>query len=466
MGSARIDYDLGGDMTLTSLTSYQKFQQFYPLDGDGTAVNNYEALQTGHLDTTYQELRLAGKFAGRGNWLVGGNYEHDGSWQNVLQNFSQSSAATLLGLFPVEGQRYVGGDQTNTAAGFVHADYPITSTVTLNGGARFTQVNKSYFGASQDNGNGVYALASQFLQNLGTTGNPFAGPGVNTGPGGIVTLGPDLTPQFARGNLNQNNVSWRVGAEWKVVPGTLLYANVSRGFKAGSFEPNAVLLTSQLVPAKQERLLASEAGFKSSLLGHTLQVDGAGFYYDYYNKQIDGNIETILGALPSLINIPHSHVVGFELSGIWRPISGLTVTPLVSYAHSNIDGNFSTLGPDNVVSVISGQRFPVIPEWQGNIDAEYDWPVGSGYTAFVGGNAYAQTSAYDNFGFDPKLKVKPYALLDLRAGVQKDNWRLQIWGRNITDVYYSYFNVRLLDGYSRFAAMPATYGFTLSYRYR
>ncbi len=468
MGSARIDYDLGGDMTLTSLTSYQKFQQFYPFDGDGTTVTNYEALQTGFLDTTYQELRLAGKFAGRGNWIVGGNYEYDGSWQNILQNFSQSSSSTALGL-PIDGSRIEGRQKAYTYAGFVHGDYPITSTITLNGGVRYTQVNKSFTGGQLDNGNDFSSLVSQIVQNIsaGNFTNLLGPPGINAGPGGATTILANGQPGFVHENLNQNNVSWRGGAEWKVIPSTLLYANLSRGYKAGSFEPLAATVASQLTPAKQESLLATEVGFKSSLFNRTLQLDGAAYYYDYFNKQINGSVpDPLLGDLPRLINIPHSNVEGFELSGIWRPIEGLTVTPVVSYAHSNIDGNFSTYNSQAQLVNISGQRFPVVPEWQTNLDAEYDWPLRQDITAFVGGNASYQSRIYDDVSYNPNLKVPSYALLDLRAGIQKDSWRLQLWGRNVTDTYYSYFKVHVVDVYARYAGMPATYGFTLSYRYR
>ena len=107
-----------------------------------------------------------------------------------------------------------------------------------------------------------------------------------------------------------------------------------------------------------------------------------------------------------------------------------------------------------------------MPEWQANLDSEYDWTLRQDMTAFVGANVRYQSVIYDDFSYNPNLKVPSYALLDLRAGVQKDNWRLQIWGRNVTATYYSYFKVHVVDVYARYAGMPATYGATLSYRFR
>ena len=47
----------------------------------------------------------------------------------------------------------------------------------------------------------------------------------------------------------------------------------------------------------------------------------------------------LFGALPSLVNVPKSHVVGFELSVNYKPewLKGLTIAPAVSYQDSEID---------------------------------------------------------------------------------------------------------------------------------
>src|SRR3546814_952935 len=36
-------------------------------------------------------------------------------------------------------------------------------------------------------------------------------------------------------NLNEDNLSWKVGVDFKPVAGSLFYANVTKGYKAGSF---------------------------------------------------------------------------------------------------------------------------------------------------------------------------------------------------------------------------------------
>ena len=64
------------------------------------------------------------------------------------------------------------------------------------------------------------------------------------------------------------------------------------------------------------------------------------------------------------------------------------------------------------------------------------------------------------------LNIKSYTLIDLRAGVESGAWRFQLWGRNITNEYYWTGAAHVNDVLYRYTGMPATYGFTLSYRFQ
>jgi outer membrane receptor protein involved in Fe transport len=170
----------------------------------------------------------------------------------------------------------------------------------------------------------------------------------------------------------------------------------------------------QVQPVVQEGLLSYEVGFKSSLMQHQLTANGAFFYYDYSNKQILGAVsDRLFGALPSLVNVPQSHVVGFELSGAYAPdwFRGLTITPALSYQFSRVDtspqnkcapppaqtipgfpgfvncvaGDFYGFDAYNEYADFTHEAFPSAPAWQGSVDAEYDWVLHNDYKAFIGG---------------------------------------------------------------------------------
>ncbi|MFD2502514.1 TonB-dependent receptor domain-containing protein [Rhizorhabdus histidinilytica] len=68
--------------------------------------------------------------------------------------------------------------------------------------------------------------------------------------------------------------------------GSLFYANVTKGYKAGSFPTIGAATVSQYRPVVQESVIAYEAGFKQELFDRSVLLTGAGFYYDYRNKQL------------------------------------------------------------------------------------------------------------------------------------------------------------------------------------
>jgi outer membrane receptor protein involved in Fe transport len=579
----RMDYDLGNNMVVTSLTDFQKFNRDDAVDGAGVPYNTYQSLQKGKITSIYQELRIAGKWPGnKGSWIVGANYEHDSTYDSFLQTYngSQSSptnlplsalcgpysatsnctlaeSPTILSggaavanpswnstLYPTTFNYTLGPtaprdeQQTDTYAIYASGEYPLLDNLTLIGGVRFTQEDKSARVCGHDGGDGTYALIATQISNLyetilpgGSTGTTYGGASqanpingyvspvdaylngvgnaVNPGPGGCTLIGnapdfPVLGVNLPTAHLNENNVAWKAGLNWKVRPETLLYLSISQGYKGGAFPTIAETALSQNVPARQESLLSYEVGIKSTWFDHQLQFDGAFFYYSYDDKQILGAVDDpTFGALAELVNVPHSHVIGFEATAVMAPdfIRGLTITPSVSYQNSRIDGcpqtveatasgscrngdYFATTAfPQTGQVDVTGQHYPDAPLWEATIDAEYDWQLTDNIRAFVGLNASYNDKTYTGFiDTNPgphyilpqtpngivynDLAIPAYALLDLRAGVQLKDWRIMLWGHNVTNTYYWTSYDRVNDTNMRYTGMPTTYGMTVSYRFR
>ncbi len=559
-GALRMDYELGG-ITLTSLTSVQRFSRHQAIDGGGMMIQDYQSIQHGKITSIYQELRVAGNFWGKGNWIVGGNYEHDNTWDQFLQTYNASTASPTLFAFnanlgvnvgfPLGPTKPTDTQVTDTYAVFAHAEYPILDTVTLLGGVRYTRENKLGGTCGNDGGDGTWAFVAFVLQNaFGSTSPVLVPPGscASTGPGPTFNSPPNGGLFFAR--LNQDNVAWQAGLNWKPTPDHLLYVNISQGYKGGSFPTVALATFQQTHPVVQEGLLSYEVGFKSQLLEHTLRVNGAFFYYDYTDKQILGAVsDPLFGALPSLVNVPKSHVIGFELSGSYSPdwFKGLTITPAVSYQHSRIDtssrntcapppaqdpafatvidptfhvpyghrpgeiicqpGHYYNFDAFNQYADFTGEAFPSAPQWQGSVDAEYDWHLPNDLKAFFGVSVNFVTStntffvnrtpipAFANAGIsgvtpifggfvtcsgapsptpvgpcptnhanDP-LAVPGYALVDLRLGVSRGPWTAQVWGRNVGNTWYWTAADHVNDVLLHYTGMPATYGVSFSYRF-
>ena len=469
--NARLDYSLSDDLTLTSLASYSHYREGQLQDIDGTTLLNLHQYTAGTISSVSEEVRIAGNLADHGHFTLGVNYAADKVLEHDHDQLPQSTDAFLfsaLGLPLYETFDDINNQRETTTAVFGNADYNLTDTINVYAGARFTRSDNRFEGCTADAGDGNAASDfGPFLDFLRSLSG--LGPNPTIPPGGCVTANASFQPGLVTNTLNQNNVSWRAGAQWKPVEGTLLYANVSKGFKAGGFPTLGATVADQFLPATQESVLAYEAGFKIAMLDRKLQLTGAVFYYDYRDKQILGRtLDPTFGPLLKLINVPKSELTGAELQLAWAPIHGLNISAGGSYIASKIQGGFTNYNEDGVLQNFGGEAFPNTPKWQLVSDVDYSWALSERLNGFVGGGVTYQSSTYSQLGQSPLLKSKAYALVDLRAGVatRDGTWRVSLWGRNIGDTYYWTSANHDLDTTTRFTGMPATYGVALTYRYR
>lgn len=465
--TARIAYDLG-DTTLTSISAYQRYKRDAPAqDADGTPYNALRYSYQGDVETFYQELRAGGRLFGEGNFIVGANYEHDRTRERTTVVNPLATSRILFGL-PNSGSSNISNNRIDTYGIFANADYPVLPDLSLQAGVRFTQADRDNEGCTVDRGDGSFSAIFVRIQTALAASGVKKTPVAQIAPGGCVTLDPTFTPALFKGSLNEHNLSFRAGLNWTAAPGTLVYANVSRGYKAGSFPLAAAASTAQFVPVPQEELLAFEGGIKSRVW-RTLQINAAGFYYDYTNKQIGGTyIDSVFGRLNKLVTIPKSRVYGFELSGDWRPVTGLTLTPSVTYMNSRIQGSFSNFTPQGVVQSFVGESFPYAPFWQANGSADYTAPVNDKLSAFVGGTISYQGKSNGQLGKASVYDIPAFTLVDLRAGFATADgaYRLTFWGTNVFDTFSVTRAYRSFDFDVRSTGMPARYGATISARFR
>jgi outer membrane receptor protein involved in Fe transport len=267
--------------------------------------------------------------------------------------------------------------------------------------------------------------------------------------------------------LNEDSASWRTGLDWSADPNLLLYANISKGYKAGAAPVLSASTTTELNPVPQESLLAYEAGAKAGLFDRRLELNASAFYYDYKDKQLRGATEDpIFGPLEALVSIPKSHVEGAEMQLVVHPIDGLTIDASATYERTEID-QFTGFDALAQFGNQAGTPFPFSPKWQSVLDIDYTFPVSSDVTGFVGGSLSYDSKTYAGVGALNLLQIDAYALLGLRAGIELDNgrYRLWAWGKNVTNEYY-WNNVFVIgDTVSRFAGEPASFGVSLSARF-
>lgn len=464
----RGEYDAGWS-TFTSISTYADAKIDSPVDVDGTTFANAFFVQIARLKTFSQELRLASNEGAGVKWLVGANYQHANTRELLRQTINATN--NVVGPFTYNSVHTSSNQRVNTYAGFASLEVPLTPTLSARASGRYTWERRRFDGCLADPGDGVFANAFS-LVGTGLSGQP-----VTIAPGACATFDDEtrLPLPTVRKSLDENNFSWRAGIDWKPDAGTLLYANIAKGYKSGGFTAIPAIFAEQLTPVTQESVLAYEAGLKATLFDRRVQFNLAGFYYDYKNKQLQGYVNVApFGPLPRLVNIPTSRVYGAEAELTVRPVEGLRVQLSGAILDTKATSSPTVaVGPLGGTYDFAGESFPNTPKYQMTGDIEQRFPLGSNVEGYVGGSMQLRSSASGVFGRTQNaltrsiFTIDGYALFDLRAGLSLNDGQttIEAWGRNITNKFYVVGVTRIVDTVSRYTGMPATYGLRLSWRY-
>jgi len=461
--AVRADVEVAPRTTLTSISSYSHLRVWRPNDIDGTIYPDIFITVDGRIETYSQELRLAGATPSqRVQWLVGGNYEHDAvdDTQQIHMNGTNSG----FGAVRFQGLANVNDQKVETSSAFANLDLALTDRLSAQGGVRYTDRRDHFSGCLADPG-GPGGIRDGFAAlSMALSGTTTA-----IAPGACVTLGADNKPvDRVRRALNEDNVSFRTGLSWRPGPGSLLYGSVARGYKGGAFDTLPAIRPSQIDPVRQERVTAYEVGLRGALPDARLQADAAVFHYDYDDKQIAGYVDTgaPFGLLPALVSIPRSRVDGAGAEAHWRPTADFDLDLSAAYLETRVRGRFMTSSPLGGLVDIDGEAFPNAPKWQLTGDTEYRFDAPGPSRGFVGATLSYRSRTSAAFGGGVLFAVKASTLLDLRAGLEPRNqaWRLEVWGKNVTDAYYWTSVEHVEDTVTRLAGMPATWGVTLTVR--
>lgn len=512
----RLNYELGDQLELVSLTGYSKFEDggsgfdrsgysgvpfdeaapymsFLDLKG-GIGNPRDPSTWTPMIDSAQfpwvpgmiyfndaeieqfsQELRLIGN-TGNVNWVAGLYYSEDtnDSYLDIEGQFITNSIA--VGGVPFLGFRGVTNiaEQTSKNLGvYFHNEWNVREDVKLTVGLRYSDSSIDFFGCASELGNG--SLEAFFFNVTALTGNKIWFPPGADERGCMTTItdeaGKGLAHGGVNGKLEEDSFSFKIGADWSVTDVVMIYGSYSRGFKSGGFPDTPANVDIQYTPTDQEQLDALELGFKAGLFGGSMQLNGTIFHYIYKDKQLLGTINTIFGQQRILQNVDDSSVNGIELDLQWSPVDGLLLQLAGSWLDSEVD-KYAALDALGAPQVFDGSKFPFTAEFQATALASYEWSVSRSLNGSVMINASYSDEVNTDFEpvgsqQDTDLVIDSYGLVNLRLGVGSNDgrWLTSLWARNLTDEYYAHNVLKSNDQMIRFNGMPRTYGVTFEYNF-
>ncbi|EAQ97186.2 TonB-dependent receptor [Congregibacter litoralis] len=523
--SAEFKTSVTDDIDMTVIGAYRFFETNPYGDIDMRTADIWQGGRGQDIDETSLELRFDGT-TGNADWSVGAYYfdqdidatgrfawgadastylasvgiarlagdadiiAEGGSIADILGsglidigNAAPGGAANPLNWLPTAGLEGTGSQET---VGYNATSYALFGQVTFNLSDRLSWTI-----------GGRYSDEEKDATYLTTANDPFSNRDLRqtalTGTDGLFWA---LRPlQVHNGSLpgaasfEDDDFSATTNLNYEVNESVSVYARFAQGYKAGGLNLNGTIGQQPGNPTptyigndfESETSDSFEVGAKSFLLDNTLQLNATVFYQTTENFQTN----SFDGAGFTLRNAGEIEGTGIELDYTWMPndnwtVSGGLVLQDIEY------GDFT-----NASSTIAQQEFAglraralgIVPDqdltgetpnfvsdvtWAGSV--AYRKPISAGL-AFNGAVSWRYRSEFttgqDN---DPLTAQDAFTTVNATIGIGDldDQWRLEFWGKNLTDetvINIGFDTPAQTGSMSAFVEPPRMYGATLNYSF-
>ena len=382
-GNFKMDYNLGS-VKLQSITSINKVERSTIGDLDFLSLDGLTQGEEITTKTFNQELRINNtntdtKF----DWSLGGFY------QKIEKDFysNGTTGVDFGGPDAYDTADYV--NETTTVALFGFGDYKLTDKLTVSAGFRYD------------------------IDQLGQFNDIF------------------ITPEDRDDNVFQPKLS----LSYQASKGTLFYANYGRGYRNGGYNAEATdLFNAEFSPEISDNY---ELGFKTTSWNDRLIFNGSIFSTKLTNQQ--QYILDLNTFIAGVYNYDDSKIFGFELESRARLSKYLDIFASFGSADAEIVEGGTTGGVDGTTtdnSNYNGNKTPFVPVSTFGIGLESSFNLTDSvkFNGFVNLDTTGKT--YYHESNLAKHTTAAYSLLDARIGFSYKNWRLDIWGKNLTDKQY------------------------------
>jgi iron complex outermembrane receptor protein len=235
---------------------------------------------------------------------------------------------------------------------------------------------------------------------------------------------PFFPSSIVEGDESFSNVSPQVALVYRIQPDKSLYANVSRGYKAGGFNPASPVGAEAY---EEEHAWHIEGGVKTLFASQRVSANAAVFYIDWDDLQLFQPNP----AVPTqfyISNVGAARSTGVEFEVAARPAAGFDVFTSVGYTHARFGAGSFSNGLD-----VEDNKLPNTPEYTVGAGVQYTRELGR--ARLVG---RADAVVYGSFEYDDAntLGQEAYSLVNLRLGVSGGFLTGEVMLRNAFDTRY------------------------------
>lgn len=442
------NYELSDTLSLQSLSAYDWSRQALTQEGSGTPVIGF--LQTNYTDVYKQfnqELKLA--YSSGGTNVQTGVYY---GWDEI-DNIDRYRLVRTLYVY----QHYI--QHRTSLAGFAQLSQKITDNLGITAGVRYTKDKTVHDDA--------YSFLTIFADP--NTAPPFStydfdpadpdAAAIIFTHGSILPSG-DIVPE-AKKTRKSGRVTGKLGLDYTFDNGPMIFANYSRGYRAGSFS-SQFFAGNPIDFVPPEKVDAFELGGKTRILDGRANLVGAVFLTKYKNQQLN----EVIGTTGFIRSAPGSTIKGFELELNTRLIPALKTYTAFTY----LDATYDKLTLSGVN--LDGNTLPNAPKVTLNVGA--DWTVsrlGSGDVIFSPNVVYTSRqffSPFNNEDGNDALNAPSNARVNANLAWEGQQLSIRAWVTNLLNKKIFMYGLNLRDAFGydyMLHAPPRQYGVTARYKF-
>ncbi|MGA0605985.1 TonB-dependent receptor [Phenylobacterium sp. VNQ135] len=352
------------------------------------------------VHTTNSELRISSNGDNRLNWTFGGFIE-------MRKDYVDSTLAVVdknTGIIAVPPTIFFHRDittETDQTAFFGDVSYEIIDGLTANVGLRRFKYKKKTYGET-DMPNWV----------SGSLVEPFR------------EFNAD-----ASGWLKKFSLNYQMNSD------VLIYATAAQGFRPGGAN-NTPNLETALIPYGPDKVWNYELGVKTSWFDRRLTVNAALFQIDW--DDIQTSAQTLSGCCSFIVNAGKAQIRGVELEFTARPITGLLISGGVTVADPELkEDQINANIRDSTSLGDKGDQIPNVSKFMASTSVEYTWPISDSFGGMVRADYSYVGKSYSHFRPTNVYYEQQgdYAVVNLRAGVEGEDWGAYLFVRNAFDIF-------------------------------
>ncbi|MCZ4264065.1 TonB-dependent receptor [Erythrobacter sp. G21629-S1] len=336
---ANIEYDIGDNATLKSITSMSWFEHQLAVDLDQTTLPILNIFDPNYkVEAFTQELQLSGDLADGALRYTTGLYYYNRENRQVP---SRILTAAAFGGFPVspDGDPFT---KNEAIAAYAQLSYDITDAITANVGLRYSDET----------------VSGQLLAIPGSVEN----------------------------EASFNDLSPSIGLDFRLSYDAFLYVKASKGFRAGGFTLNAAI-PSGAISFLPEEAWTYEAGLRLTALDGRLRFNPTIFQTDWSDIQFLD--DQLFGANLIVVtrNAGDARIRGVEIETEFAATDNLSLRGAFAYLDAGYtrvaDGFFGvpivpidqplSRAPEFKASVGANYVIPLETNGEISINADYNW---------------------------------------------------------------------------------------------